>query len=104
MTQAVSLVLAREGTSVVGDRAYDSDAFVEHIHELGMCAVIPARANRRVKRPHEASVYARRNVIERLFGRLKMFRRIATRYDKTAASFVGFLAVGAWFVALSGWA
>lgn len=104
ITQAVTLVQgAREGTAVVGDRAYDSDAFLAHVRTLGMRAVIPSRANRRRRRRLDRDAYARRNVIERWFGRLKVFRRIATRYDKTVASYLGFFATAASLVALTGW-
>jgi transposase len=103
ITQAEALVRGREGRGVVGDRAYDSDAFVAHVAELGMRVVIPSRSTRREPRALDASAYARRNVIERWFGRLKTFRRIATRYDKTAGSYLGFVAAGATLVAVSGW-
>jgi len=65
--------------------------------------VIPSRSNRLVPRLIDAEVYRRRNVIERWFGRLKQFRRIATRYDKTHRSYRGFVALAACQVVLSGW-
>lgn len=52
---------------------------------------------------HRGKRYRERNVIERWFGRLKAFRRIATRYEKTALSYLGAVAVSAWLVALTGW-
>ena len=69
----------------------------------GAEVVIPTRANRVVSRSIDAEVYRRRNVIERWFGRLKQFRRIATRYDKTQSSYRGFVALSASQIALSGW-
>lgn len=92
-----------DGTGVIGDRAYDSNEFVSHLRGLGLEVVIPSRANRVVPRAMNAEVYRLRNVIERWFGRLKQFRRIATRYDKTQRSYRGFIALGACQVALSGW-
>jgi transposase len=89
---------------VVGDRAYDADDFLAFIKLQDMAAAIPSRVNRRVTRPLDAAACARRNVIERLFGRLKEFRRVATRYDKTAASYAASLALAASVVVLSGWA
>jgi len=108
ITQAKQLVAAADDrdvvcTGVIGDRAYDSNEFVAHLQELGLEVVIPARANRVVPRRIDAEVYRRRNVIERWFGRLKQFRRIATRYDKTQSSYCGFVALGAMQLALSGW-
>jgi transposase len=103
ITQARSLVRAREGSGVVGDRAYDCDAFIAHVKALGMRSVIPSRSTRRHPRRLERARYAQRNVIERWFGRLKAFRRIATRYEKTSASYAGFVATAATLVVLSGW-
>ena len=104
VTQAALLVHGLRGRAVVGDRAYDADDFLVCIDSQGMAAAIPSRANRRIPRPLDAAAYARRNVIERLFGRLKEFRRVATRYDKTAVSYAASLALAAAVVVLSGWA
>lgn len=103
ITQASVLVRAREGRGVVGDRAHDSDGFVRRIAAMRMRAVIPSRSTRRRPRVLDRAAYAKRNVIERWFGRLKAFRRIATRYDKTACSYLGFVAMAAALVTLSGW-
>ena len=106
ITQARELVdesAPQRSTCVVGDRAYDSAAFVEHIARRGMRAEIPARANRKEHRELDASAYAQRNVIERWFGRMKVYRRVATRYDKTASSYLGFVGFAAMLVALTRW-
>ena len=104
VTQAKELISKGiDGMGVVGDRAYDSNDFVSHLEALDLKAVIPSRSNRLVPRLIDAEVYRRRNVIERWFGRLKQFRRIATRYDKTQRSYRGFVALAACHVALSGW-
>jgi transposase len=103
VTQAVTLLEGVPGTAVVGDRAYDADALIAHVGFHGMQAVIPSRGNRRSPRAHDAEKYRRRNVIERFFGRMKQFRRVATRYDKTATSYLGFFATAAMLVTLSGW-
>src|SRR5690606_26094008 len=91
------------GRGIVGDRAYDSNEFVSHLRQRDFEVVIRARANRVVPRGLDKKVYRLRNVIERWFGRLKQFRRIATRYDKTERSYRGFVALGASELALSGW-
>ena len=103
VTQANALVHGLEGRAVVGDKAYDSDAFLARVQEQGMAAVIPSRVNRKAPRPLDTARYAIRNVIERLFGRLKVFRRVATRYEKTTASFAAMLALASAVVVLSGW-
>ena len=73
------------------DRAYDSDAFVALVRKKAMRAVIPPRRNRKVQRRYAKAWYRERNRVERFFARLKHRRRLATRYDKTVPSFVGFL-------------
>lgn len=103
ITQATALLDGLVASAVVGDRAYDSDALLAGIEGRGMAAVIPSRANRKQPRVLDRAVYAMRNVVERYFGRLKAFRRVATRYDKTASSYAAQLALGALLVALSGW-
>lgn len=103
ITQARALVLAREGAAIVGDRAYDSDAFVAHVRKLGMRVVIPSTAARRRPRRLDRVRYASRNMVERWFGRVKAFRRIATRDDKTSSSYASFVAAAAALVALTGW-
>jgi transposase len=102
VTQAQSLIRSGDG-DVVADRAYDSDAVVAHVHALGVAAVIPSRSNRKVARALDRNVYRRRNVIERWFGRLKGFRRVATRYEKTQLSYAAFVTTAAFLVELSGW-
>jgi transposase len=103
VTQACFLTESGEGEAVIGDRAYDSDTLIRRIEERGQAAVIESRSNRKVFRVIDSILYRRRNVIERWFGRLKGFRRVATRYEKTLASYVGVVATAAFVVALSGW-
>ncbi len=75
----------------MADKGYDSDAFVMAITEQGSQAVIPPRSNRLNPRSFDRHIYKSRNLIERFFGRIKKFRRIATRYDKLAKSFLSFV-------------
>lgn len=79
--------------SVSADKAYDSDAIIEHLSATGIEAVIPPRSNRLVQRPFDKHLYKNRNLVERFFCRIKQFRRIATRYDKLAARFASFVAL-----------
>ena len=76
---------------IVADKGYDSDAFVETITAQGGKAVIPPRYNRLNPRTFDRHLYRDRNLIERFFARIKQFRRIATRYDKLAKSFLSFV-------------
>ncbi len=80
---------------LIADRAYDSDAFHAWLEQQGIEAVLPAR--RRRLNPHDPERYQARNAVERIIGWLKHRRRVATRYDKYAHRFLGFLDLaGAW--------
>ena len=57
--------------------------------------MIPAKANRKEPIPHDTVTYALRNLIERCFAKLKYLRRLATRYDKASASYLGFIHIAA---------
>ena len=103
ITQARALVSSAKGTKLVGDRGYDSDDFIAHVRACGMRAVIPSRRHRRAQRRLDRRAYAQRNVVERWFGRIKVFRRIATRYEKTTRSYLGLVAIAATLITLTGW-
>jgi transposase len=60
-------------------------------------AVIPPKKNRRERHEYDRQDYKHRNLVERLFNRLKAFRRVSTRYDKLARSFFGTLCLACWF-------
>lgn len=68
----------------LADRGYDADAIREEIAAAGVEAVIPARSNRRNPVPHDREKYRWRNLVERLFNKLKNWRRFATRYARDA--------------------
>ena len=75
---------------LLADRGYDSDAIREDVRARGGVPEIPTKKNRRVQHPVDRALYALRNRIERFINRLKNSRRVATRYDHTASSFLGF--------------
>lgn len=77
------------------DKGYDGDAVHEGLLFHGNLPVIPPRSNRSQPIACDYRRYKDRNRIERMFNRLKQFRRIATRYDKTASSFLAFLILAA---------
>lgn len=81
--------------ALFADKGYDSGAVREDLLWRGILPVIPPRPNRREPPACDFRRYRDRNYVERLFNRLKQSRRIAIRYDKTAASFVGFLSLAA---------
>lgn len=80
---------------LIADKGYDSDAICNDLRSLGAEPVIPMKRNRLAQLPVDGFVYALRNRIELCFNRLKNDRRIATRYDKTSASDLGFAITGA---------
>jgi transposase len=89
--QALPLLDGLAPAYVVADRGYDSDPLVAALAARGVCAVIPPRRTRRRPRGYDATRYAQRQPVERLFSRLKQFRRVATRYDKLDAHFLAFV-------------
>lgn len=76
---------------LLADRGYDADSIRADIEERGGTPVIPTKRNRRVQIEIDGAIYALRNRIERCFNRLKNARRFATRYDKLAETFGGFV-------------
>lgn len=82
------LVLAPPMTALIADKAYDGDDLRADIANRDATPVIPNKTNRKKLHPFDAEAYRDRNVIERMFCRLKDFRRIATRYDKLAQNFL----------------
>nr|WP_245484568.1 IS5 family transposase [Rhizobium leguminosarum] len=81
--------------SFLADKGYDGDAVREVLLIHGIRPVIPPKANRKNPPSCDFEIYKDRNRIERMFNRLKQFRRIATRYDKTRTSFEAFLSLAA---------
>jgi transposase len=73
---------------LIADRAYDADPFRASLREVGATPVIPGRNNRAVPIRHDRRRYRERWRIEATIGRLKDFRRVATRYDKLARTFL----------------
>ncbi len=91
VTQAPALIAGYTCGAVIADAAYDSDALRAEIVDQGSVPVIRPRKNRLEDRPYDEDLYKLRNVIERFFHRLKQYRRVATRYDKYACRYLGFV-------------
>ncbi len=87
--------LARQAQVTIADKGYDADHLCESIAESGAQVVIPPKRNRTAKRDYDRDLYKERNLIERFFNKLKQFRRVATRYDKLLANFMGFVKLAA---------
>ncbi|WP_409530093.1 transposase [Shinella zoogloeoides] len=81
--------------ALLADKGYDADAIREEIASANVKAVIPAKSNRRDPISHDKAKCKWHNQIERLFNKLKNWRRVATRYDKTRKSYLGFVAIAA---------
>jgi transposase len=74
---------------LIADKSFDAEARVlAPLREAGKVAVIPPRRNRTEQRAYDAHLYAARHLIENFFCKLKQFRALATRYDKTARNFL----------------
>ena len=85
----------RAPRALLADKGYDADAIRTDLASRNIQAVIPGRSNRRVKIEYDRTLYKQRNHIERFFGRLKINRAIATRYDQLAESFLGMVHIAA---------
>lgn len=90
-TQAESLIADYETDAVLADRGYDTDSFINLLDGRQIEVVIPAKRNRLQERAIDKNLYKDRHKVERFFNKLKQYRRVATRYEKTATSFAGFV-------------
>lgn len=79
-----------QAEAIIADKAYDAQArVVEPLTKAGKQVVIPPKSNRKDPRDYDRHLYQARHLIENFFARLKQYRCIATRYDKTARNFLG---------------
>ena len=92
---AHELVDGFQAEATIADKGYDADHLCDRLAQTGADVVIPPKRNRKVQRPYDTHLYKERNRIERFFNRLKQFRRVATRYDKLLANFMGFVKLAA---------
>ncbi len=94
ISMAVPLLsVAAPARRLIADKAYDADSLRGWLTDRRIKAVIPSTAARRTPYPLNRRIYRRRNVIERLFCRLKNWRRIATQYDRHASNYLAGLAL-----------
>ena len=88
MTCAMALVTGLPAGWLIADTAYDADGFRCELADAGTKAVIPPHPARAHPIPHDRDLYKERHVVECFFAKIKQFRRIATRYEKTATNFL----------------
>ena len=73
--------------ALLADKAFDADWLLQDLDERGATAIIPPKSNRKVQRDYDTHMYKWRHLIENYFAKIKAFRGIATRYDKTDTSY-----------------
>ena len=96
------LLPSMKADTLIADKAFDADERVlVPLAEAGKTAIIPPKANRKFARDHDRDLYKARHLIENFFAKLKQFRAIATRYDKTAQNFLGAIHLAATLVWLN---
>jgi transposase len=91
IVQAENLISGLSFDKLLGDMDFDSDRFRGRIAPVGAEAVIPSARSRSQAIPYDKHIYQERNLVERFFNKIKHFRRIATRYEKTALSLAAML-------------
>lgn len=91
VTQALALIDNINAETLLADKGYDCDEVVVKAENQGMIAVIPPKSNRKTPRFCDWWLYKERHVVECMFGKLKHYRRIATRYEKTARNYLSML-------------
>jgi transposase len=93
--QALPLIEGLAAEVVMADTAYDSDQIRQAIADKGALAVIPNNPSRARKHPLDHHLYAQRHLVECCFSRLKQFRRVATRFEKTARNYLAVVTLAA---------
>jgi transposase len=81
--------------TMIADKGYDGDWFRQALAARKTAACIPSRSNRKVAIPHDSVLYRQRHHIENMFGKLKDWRRIHTRYDRCAHTFMSAICIAA---------
>lgn len=91
ITQAQELTKDFKNTIVIADKGYDSEQFIDYLLSKGCTPVIPPRKNRKKLRTYDKNLYKERHLVEGLVGKIKHFRRVFSRFEKTANCYLGFL-------------
>lgn len=93
--QASALLDGAPAEVVIADTAYDADHIREAVAQKGATAVIPNNPSRARKHSLDSHLYAQPHLIECCFSKLKHFRRVATRFEKTARNYFAILTIAA---------
>ena len=93
--QALPLIEGLPAEAVMADTAYDSDRIRKAIDHKGAVAVIPNNPSRASKHPLDKQLYKQRHLVECCIGKLKQFRRVATRFEKTARNYLAVVTLAA---------
>ncbi len=80
---------------LLGDRGYDADWFRNALVERGITPCIPSKTNRKIAIPHDRALYRQRHRVENMFGKIKDWRRVHTRYDRCAHTFMSTICIAA---------
>lgn len=80
---------------LLGDKGYDSDWFRAALSARGITPCIPPKSNRKVQYYYDKAVYKKRHLVENLFAKIKDWRRIHTRYDRCAHTFMSAICIAA---------
>ena len=92
---ALMLGVLPRAQAMLGDRGYDADWFRNALMARGITPCIPSKINRKIQIPHDRTLYRQRHKIENMFGKLKDWRRIHTRYDRCAHTFFSAICIAA---------
>ena len=92
---ALMLPVLLKAAELLGDKGYDADWFRQALAERGITACIPSKSNRKKPIEHDRTLYRQRHKIENMFGRLKDWRRVHTRYDRCAHTFMSAICIAA---------
>jgi transposase len=101
ISHAETMAEELDAEMLVADKGYDSDEFRASLKASDITPCIPSRSNRKHPQPYSKPSYRKRHVVENFFERLKNFRRVATRYDKLAETFLGFVCLASTLVTLT---
>jgi transposase len=99
---AQALIEGIDTEALLADKGYDANELLQTLAEREIEAVIPPRKNRLDQRDYEQQAYKHCHLTERIFNRLKQYRRVTTRYEKLMKNFFGMLSLTHWFIGVDG--
>lgn len=91
VAQAIALLEGKEATYAIMDKAYDADYVLEQAEKQGMIPVIPPKSNRKYQRDYDQHIYKERHLVECFINKIKHYRRVFSRFDKTTRNYMSFI-------------